>query len=79
VASGQTLTVDALFLDADGDIDVYIIDPSGTQQATGSSTTDDENLTYTATATGLHIVRVRLYSDDGATFGNSYTLVLGVQ
>ncbi len=76
---GQTLQVNPTFVDAEGDIDAYVIDPAGAQVASGVSTSDDEDFTWTATTAGVHLVRVKLFADAGSVFGNTYGLNLTVQ
>lgn len=76
VAAGGTLEVDVLFPDAEGNINAYIVNAAGSTVKTGSSSDDDENLVYTATAAGTYYVKVRLLSEDGTVDGNSYTLVV---
>ena len=72
---GETLLVDVLFTDADGDIDVEVTDDTGAVLDTGASTSDDESLSVPITASGHYYVRVWLVSDDSMP-GNTYALSL---
>jgi hypothetical protein len=76
---GETLSVSALFTDAEGDIDVQLMDASGAVLVSGTTMSDDEVLTpYVATAAGTYTVHVFLYADAGSVPGNSYDLNLVV-
>ena len=79
LAVGDVLTVDFLFSDAEGDIDVDLYDPSGAWVDGSSSSSDDETLTYTADAAGAWVIRAELYSDTGVHTGNFYWMNVGVQ
>lgn len=72
--AGTTVTVKALFSDAEGDVDAYLRRSSGTTVKWGTTGTDNEILTWTVDADGTYYVRVRMYSDSGAVDGNGYTL-----
>ncbi len=89
VPSNGTLTVDTLFLHADGDIDLYLWDPlfacdtaiegegGATALAVGFSASDDENISYT-NATGADqnlIIEVDVYSFSGSGC-NFYDLII---
>ncbi len=53
VQAGQTIDATIEFIDAGGDLTAILYDPSGsTQLDAGVSTTDNETLSYVATATG---------------------------
>jgi hypothetical protein len=56
VSAGDVITAEALFAHADGDIDIFLFDPSGTQVEFSTSSTDNETITHTAAATGVYTV-----------------------
>ena len=74
VASGDAIDVDATFTHAEGNIDVYILDSGPNIVATGASTSDDEDISYTATAAGTYYVFVEMVNDTGSLPSNAYTL-----
>ena len=77
--TGDELTVDVFFNDAEGDIDVELIDPAGNVVVYGNTGDDDETLgPLTVTPGGLWLVRVFLLADAGAYAGNGYDLQLAV-
>ncbi len=78
VLSGQTITVDVLFLHADGDIDVELIDSTGATADGSYTLTDNETVTDTATSDGAYIIYIYLYADDGSTLGNDYSIDLSI-
>lgn len=47
MVDGDTLNVDLLFTDADGDLDLYLENVDGTRVASSLTTTDDEQITFT--------------------------------
>jgi hypothetical protein len=61
--------VDVQFTDADGDIDVCLVDESGGQLACSVSTTDNEFIDHVVPGPGTYYIRV--YFDDA---GNTYDL-----
>ena len=71
---GDTLTWAAEFDDANGDIDLRLLDPAGSTVATATSTTDNETITWTARSAGLYVLRAELVGDSGASVGNDYAL-----
>ena len=77
LTAGQQASLQALFSHAEGDVDLRLFDPAGTQVATSLSTTDDENINYTATQSGTHVLQVELYRDAGSVPGNTYQLISG--
>lgn len=79
LGAGDTLTVLAEFTDAEGDIDVRIVNADGATVASGVSTDDDEILEFTAVDAGTYFVRVSLYLDSGSTDGNSYGLDFDIE
>jgi hypothetical protein len=78
VLTGQTITVDVLFLHAEGDVDVELFDASGASVDTSTSMTDNETVTHTATSDGAYIIYIYLYADDGTTLGNDYSIDLTI-
>lgn len=71
---GQEVQIDVVFQHAEGDIDIYLLDPGGLGVASSLSVTDDETITYTAAFTGEYALLVELLSDTGAVAGNDYVL-----
>ena len=78
LAVGDEITVDLMFANAEGDIDLGLYNPEGTLVASSASTDDDESLVYTAAIAGTFVVRVRLYEDAGVAEGNDYDMTIGV-
>ncbi len=76
LSSGQAATFDALFANAEGDIDLRLFDPAGTQVASSLTVDDNESISYTPTQSGTFVVRANLYQDAGTIQGNSYQLVV---
>jgi hypothetical protein len=75
LAADTTLTVDATFTDAEGDIELHLRDPGGQLRAVADSSSDNETLgPYTTTTSGDFQLRVYLNGDDGSVLGNSYSL-----
>ncbi len=77
-SQGDDVSVAVSFSDAEGDIDIELLNPSGTVVASGTTNTDDENISYTVATAGTHRLRVFLYGDAGSVVGNPYTLNVGV-
>jgi len=73
--TGDALDVDLLFSHAEGDIDVYLRDPSAAAVASGTSSDDNESLSWTATADGDHVLEIYLAIDSGAVPGNAYDML----
>lgn len=69
--AGQALRFDATFTHANGDIDLYVYDQSGTRIGEGRSLTDNETVTVTPASAGPIYVEVRGFT--GAV-SNSYIL-----
>ena len=46
--------------------------------AVADSSTDNETLTYTAAAAGVHFIRVQLYADAGTVTGNTYDMSVDI-
>jgi hypothetical protein len=64
--------VDLTFTDAEGDIDLSLLNPAGTSVASSASTSNNESVTHTVTSAGTYAIRVYLYADAGTTPGNTY-------
>lgn len=77
LTGSQTVTVQTLFSNAEGDIDLRLYDPNGTQVSSSVSVSDNESLTFTPTMSGLHVIEVTLYGDAGSVPGNTYQLSVG--
>ena len=73
--AGETLTARVAFSHADGDLDLRVLAPDGvTTLASSLSADDDEEVTATATTSGVHLLRVYGYEDTR----NTYDLTLSV-
>lgn len=71
---GESVTAVLDFVDADGDLDLRLFDPNGTQVASSESTTaDTESLVSTASLSGLY--RLQVYSPDDTQNDYSVSLV----
>ena len=74
VPAGCTINADITFTDDDGDLDLYLYEPTTLFNVTnyvvrGFSSTDDETLTHDATASGVYKIRVDGWSDSTNTYG----------
>ena len=79
VAIAEMVSVDVFFTDAEGDIDLQLLDPSGTFLTGSQSVSDDEAVgPVQAQVAGDYLARVWLWSDAGATPGNDYDLLVTV-
>ena len=77
--AGESLQVDATFLDADGDVDIYLYNASIIEVDDSDSGTDNELLgPYTVPSAGTYYIKVELFSDDGWVYGNSYDLDIDI-
>ncbi|MEW5855245.1 MAG: PPC domain-containing protein [Myxococcota bacterium] len=74
LGAGETIQVDVLFTDADGDLDLRLRDSNQAVVASSTSTNDDENLTYTAATGGTFYIQV--YGWQGAA--NDYVMNITV-
>jgi subtilisin-like proprotein convertase family protein len=73
------VTVDAIFLDTEGDLEMQLRSPTGTLLVVADSTTDNETLgPYTTTVAGDYQLRIYLNGDDGVTLGNEYSLDVSI-
>ncbi len=77
LAAGDALIIDALFSDADGDVDLQLQDAEGRVIAASTTISDDENIALTITDAGTYYIRVLLFRDEGAA-GASYALDVAV-
>ncbi len=75
---GQLLTVDLLFIDEEGDVDLRVVAPDGTYTSS-VSVSDDESLTVESTVAGTYLVRATLFADPGLEHGNTYDLNVSLQ
>lgn len=70
VSSGyENVLIDCQFTDSDGDIDIQLVNSSGTVLDESDSTSDDEYIDYVVPSSGTYYIRVH-YGDAG----NSYNL-----
>jgi hypothetical protein len=76
--AGETLTLDVLFQQSFGDLDIELQDLAGGTLATGTSSDDDESVSWTATIDETVRLRVDLIADLGWYLGNRYALVVTV-
>ena len=73
------ITIDVTFLQTDGDIDVYVVDPFGGLLAAGESEDDNEEVFASAPISGDYMILVFLYADAGDTGGAAYDLTIAVE
>ncbi|MDZ4277503.1 MAG: pre-peptidase C-terminal domain-containing protein [Dehalococcoidia bacterium] len=73
LTEGKEVQIDALFVDADGDVDVYLRDPTNALVGSSTSQTDNEKITHTATMGGTYTVGVQLFGGVPPE-GNTYIL-----
>ena len=66
--AGDVTLVEALFENANGDIELYLYHESDTSTygyvASSASSSDDESLAYAVESSGVHYVRLKMYSSD---------------
>ena len=74
LAEGVVLDVTAFFQHAEGDIDLYLLDDTGSDLAEAVSVSNDESFSFTTIFSGVHILEVDLFSDTGSVPGNTYSL-----
>ncbi len=79
VGAGQTVSAQALFPHAEGDVDLTLYDANEAWLASAVSVTDDEDLTWTATDAATVYLKVVLYGDAGTVVGNDYDLDVTAQ
>jgi hypothetical protein len=58
LTAGQQLTVTIMFVHAQGDLELALLDPDGVVVATARSEDDDEQIVYTASKAGIHVFGV---------------------
>lgn len=63
----ESVRVDCRFTDADGDIDIELLDASGDQLADSTGTSDNEFIEYADPDAGTHYIRV-YYDNEGNTY-----------
>ena len=78
VPPGGTLTVDVLFSQAEGDIDILLFDAPGSWVAESVSSTDNESVTAIASVSTTFLIEFFLVADPGDP-GLSYSLNVDVQ
>ena len=78
LAAGETLTVDALFAHAEGNIDIELFDAALVSLTSSVSLDDDEQVTYTSPAGEVVLLIIDLVEDLGTVPGNSYELDLTI-
>jgi hypothetical protein len=78
LAVGDTIDVALVFGDAEGDIDLELIDPFGTLVESSTTTTDDEAVSHVATSAGIYLIHVSLFADAGPLEGNTYDMDITV-
>jgi len=54
----DNLAWDVEFTHADGDLDAFIVGPSGNQKASSKTDTDDESVSYKAQSNGTHCLKI---------------------
>lgn len=79
VSAGDTVSIEALFIDADGNIDLFVNRPDGSSRGGISTDTDDETFTFLATQTGNYGVELFLPSASSVDgLENTYQLTVTV-
>jgi hypothetical protein len=76
LTTNETLQVDVLFSNLEGNIDLQLYNVSSTLLADSASTDDDEQIIYVAPSAMTVYLRVSLPQDSGSTLGNSYSMVV---
>ncbi|MBW1687120.1 MAG: pre-peptidase C-terminal domain-containing protein, partial [Deltaproteobacteria bacterium] len=74
LSAGDEITIEVIFVHAAGDIQLALINPSGTLVASSESASDNEQITYTAPGAGIFVIWVYLFADLGVSEGNDYDL-----
>lgn len=77
VCDGDTITVDALFIDADGDIDMDLLDASGADLDTSGTVSDNEQVTYTNTTGAPQVVTIVVFMFNETDCSNYDLVVAG--
>lgn len=78
VPAGATLTVDVLFSQAEGDIDILLFDAPGSWVAESTSSTDNESVSATTGSGATFLIEFFLVADPGDP-GLSYSLDVNIQ
>jgi hypothetical protein len=68
LAAGQTATIAASFVHADADVELTLQGPDGEQVASSTTSTDEESITWTAKAAGVHLLHVYTVSTVAARY-----------
>lgn len=76
--SGARVDVDLRFVHYDGDIDLQLVNSSGSTLASSTGTSDDEYVSYTVSSSGYYYIRV-YYDDDGNSYDMKWTTSGGSQ
>lgn len=69
LAVGQTVTISAVFQQALADLDLVLLGPGGDTVASSTGTTDAEELTWTATTAGRHLLHAYTAGSVPARYG----------
>jgi cysteine-rich repeat protein len=76
LSAGQTVTVTLDFEDAEGDIDMFLLDESESVVASSDGVTDREEFSHTSDSLEFYRVRVMLLFDRGSIDGNEYDMLI---
>ncbi|MBW2262553.1 MAG: PPC domain-containing protein, partial [Deltaproteobacteria bacterium] len=76
---GDRLIVDALFPHSEGNIDMDLIDGSGSPVDFSATITDDETIDFTAGTNGMYHLKVYMADDLGTEVGNAYTFLVDIE
>jgi len=79
LSTGDEITIDVTFSHAEGDIQLALINPSGTPVASSESASDDEQIVYTTPGAGIFVISVYLFADLGSFEGNDYELDITIE
>ncbi|MGE0786185.1 MAG: PPC domain-containing protein [Sandaracinaceae bacterium] len=72
------IEVDLVFVDADGDIDIRLLNPSGAQIASSLSSTDDESLGVDVPGGGTYALEVSLFGAGGNDYLGEVRRITGM-
>lgn len=78
LGNGDQVSVSLAFTDAEGDIDLQLLDSAGAVLQSSSGVTDTETVGHTTTAAGTYVIRTTLYGDAGSSPGNTYSMTVAV-
>ena len=76
VNSGDNILTELSFDNAEGDIDLFLLDSNLTEVAASTTIFDTETIDYYALTSGLYFIGVNLYEEAGETIGNTYDMVI---